>query len=173
MQLSNYGLVLEALETKHLETVRTWRNSTLVNEFMEFKEEISVEQQQKWFRSLDPKTSCYFIIKSATKPIGLIHLNNINLATKQAEVGLFIGESAFIGTGITFGASLLILDLAFDHFELETIIAKVNESNENAIRYNAFLGFKKKNQLSIDFSNWALNREDYQLQKPKLENWLQ
>lgn len=172
MNLCNYGLVLEPLKQHHLETVRKWRNSELVNEFMEFKENISIDQQQKWFASLNPKTTNYFIIKSESIPIGLIHLNNINFELKQADVGLFIGEATFIGTGITFGASLLLLDIAFNHFQLEKVVAKVNESNENAIRYNTFLGFKKKEQLSIDFSNWELNKKDYYLNKSKIENWL-
>jgi UDP-4-amino-4,6-dideoxy-N-acetyl-beta-L-altrosamine N-acetyltransferase len=172
MNLSNFGVELEPLNALHLETIRTWRNSELVNEFMEYKEVISAEQQAKWFASLDPKTTHYFIIKSASKPIGLIHLNAIDIHSKQAEVGLFIGDASCLGTGITFGASVLLLDLAFTHFQLEKVVAKVNDSNLNAIRYNSFFGFKKSKQINAEFSFWELTKSDYYGNKPKIEKGL-
>jgi UDP-4-amino-4,6-dideoxy-N-acetyl-beta-L-altrosamine N-acetyltransferase len=172
MLLSQYGITLEPLTLNHLELVRNWRNSPLVNEFMEFKEQISEEQQLHWFTSLDTKTAHYFVIKSESKPIGVIHLNAINFETKQAEVGLFIGEPQFIGTGITFGASLLLLNLAFKHFKLEKVIAKINNAHTNAIRYNQFIGFKRLTYGTSDFSMWELSLENYSNNKLKLENYL-
>jgi len=172
MLLSHYHITLEPLDLTNLERVRNWRNSPLVNEFMEFKEQISEEQQLHWFTNLDPKTAHYFIIKSQSEPIGVIHLNNIDFNLKQAEVGLFIGEPKFIGTGVTFGASLLLLDLAFKHFKLEKVIAKINNAHTNAIRYNQFIGFKRLTYGTSDFSMWELSLENYTNNKLKLENFL-
>jgi RimJ/RimL family protein N-acetyltransferase len=137
---------------------------------MEYRTEISVEQQQLWFANIDSKKEYYFIIKKNLSSIGMIHVNKINSELKSGEVGLFIGENKFQGTGIAFGASLNLLDFVFDELKLNEVFAKVNNSNKNAILYNAFIGFTEEKPLNSDFKMWKLTHETYKKTKAKIEN---
>lgn len=170
--LNKYNILLEPLNIDSLETLRLWRNSDSVSEFMEHKKEISKEEQQLWFANIDSKKEFYFIIKKDQFSIGMIHINKINFESKSAEVGLFIGEKKFQGTGITFGASLNLLDFAFDELKLKEVFAKVNSANKNAILYNSFLGFNEEYVLNIDFTMWKLTHETYKKNKSKIEKCL-
>lgn len=168
MLLNKYSIELEQLTVASIEQVRQWRNSAAVSNFMEFKKEISTEEQRIWFDQINPKTEFYFIIKKEDYPIGLIHLNRINSETKSGEVGLFIGETQFHGTGITWGASLSLLDFAFEKIQLEEVVAKVNPANTEAIRYNSFLGFIESHSIQNNFTLWKLSKENYYKNKEKI-----
>lgn len=170
--LNKYNILLEPLNSTTLETLRLWRNSASVAQFMEHKKEISKEEQQLWYANIDPTKEFYFIIKKDLLAIGMIHINKINCESKSAEVGLFIGENNFQGTGIAFGASLNLLDFAFDELNLTEVFAKVNSANKNAIRYNSFLGFTEEYALNIDFTMWKLTHETYKKNKGKIEKSL-
>ena len=170
--LNKYNILLEPLNSDTIETLRLWRNSASVSQFMEYKKEISKEEQQLWFANIDPKKEYYFIIKKDNFPLGMIHINKINSELKSAEVGLFIGENNFQGTGIAFGASLNLLDFAFDELNLNEVFAKVNFANKNAIMYNSFLGFIEESPVNTDFSIWKLTYETYKKNKAKIEKCL-
>lgn len=170
--LNKYNILLEPLNIKTLEKLRLWRNSASVAQFMEHKKEISKEEQQLWFANIDPAKEFYFIIKKDHLAIGMIHINKINSESKSAEVGLFIGENNFQGTGIAFGASLNLLDFAFYELDLHEVFAKINSANKNAIRYNSFLGFIEESKLNNDFTIWKLTPETYKKNKVKIEKYL-
>ncbi|MEO0038058.1 MAG: hypothetical protein RIQ59_1269 [Bacteroidota bacterium] len=172
MILNNYNITLETLSEDKLEILRLWRNNEYVSKYMEFKEEISKEQQINWFTNINQEKEHYFIISKDNVLIGLIHINKINTEERNGEVGLFIGNKNFTGTGITIGASLNLLDFAFEKLQLKEVFAKINNANNNAIKYNSFLGFSSSHSLNKEFTLWKLTKESYQYSKPKLVNYI-
>ncbi len=171
--IANYGIILEPLKINTIETVRLWRNQIEVSQFMEFRNEISKEEQLIWFQKIQKTNSEYYLIKKEEHYIGLIHLNPIDFRTKSAEAGLFIGNNKFNGTGITLGASILLLEHAFNKLGLESIFAKVKNSNSNAIKYNKLLGFMEDKPHNTEFTIYKLKKEQFYNIKPKLINLLQ
>lgn len=165
--MKKFNLELTPLKKEDLETVRMWRNDADIAQFMEYQENITPEQQIEWFNSLDEKTT-YFIIQSNTKKIGLINLKNIDLVQQTAESGLFIGNKSFMGTGITLGASIILLDYAFEKLNLNTVTAKVNKKNSDAKMYNELIGFTCQSSLNDQFCHWTLDKEVYMTNRPKL-----
>ncbi len=168
MELKDYGITLEPLNIESIETVRIWRNQTQVNQFMDYQKIISKEDQLDWFKNIQNSNSAYYIIKKGNDQIGMIHLNQINNATKSAEAGIFIGNNDFNGTGITLGASILLLDYAFTTLNLEIIYAKVKNNNSNAIKYNQLLGFTEDKAFNSEFTIWKLKSPAFFDIKPKL-----
>lgn len=164
--MKGFGLELVPITEELLETVRLWRNDAVVAQFMEFKQEISVSDQQKWFNSI--QNDYYFVIKSAETPIGLIDLKKIDRYTKSAESGLFIGNKPFLQSGIALGASILLLDFAFGELKLNTVTAKIKKDNSEAEKYNQFLGFKRMETIRGDFQYWELKKELYFINREKL-----
>lgn len=141
--------------------VRCWRNMPEISGNMEFRDPIGAEAQQAWFRSLAGNECYYFIITTAGKDIGLVHLNLFNRQKGSANVGLFIADAGFLGTGAAVAASVLILDFAFAHLELNTVTAKVKNTNATAIHYNDFLGFTLSETLNLEFRRYSLSSGTY------------
>lgn len=161
---------IEPLAQNHLELVRFWRNQDSVRLNMEFQEVITAEMQWNWFRNLEKDTTRkYFVFSQNLVPIGLVHLAEIDSLSKSAQVGLFVGNEKFHGTGSAITASLYILDLAFGELGLETLFAKVKSSNQQAIQYNSFLGFQRIKKASELFEVYALNKEQFVKNRPRLE----
>lgn len=168
--MKGFGLELKPLSESTLEQVRRWRNDKQTARHMEFRNEISIEGQQKWFSSI--QNAYYFVIYSGSVPIGLIDLKKIDPDKKTAESGLLIGNKDFIGTGITLGASILLLDFAFDQLKLETVTAKIRKENQEAEKYNQLLGFEPEQSINAEFRIWVITKEMYQKKKTTLVSFL-
>lgn len=157
--MKGFGIELEILSLKTLETVRQWRNDDETSQFMEFREVITEEEQQKWFSSI--QNAYYFVIKANSTEVGLIDLKKIDPVNKTAESGLLIGNKSFVGTGIALGASVLLLDFAFGELGLETVTAKISRKNTEAQKYNQLLGFAKKSSVNEEFDSLILSKERF------------
>lgn len=168
--MKGFGLELKPLSESTLEQVRQWRNDGQTNRYMEFRSEISMEDQKKWFSSI--QNAHYFIIYSDAVPVGLIDLKKIDSDRKTAESGLLIGNKDFIGTGIALGASILLLDFAFNQLGLETVTAKINKKNSEAEKYNQLLGFELNQSMNSEFRIWVITKEVYLKKKTILVSFL-
>lgn len=162
LDLSQSGIAIKALTLADIELVRQWRNSPSILNNMEYQLEISVEKQFLWFNSLPNQTCYYFIIWVNEVKVGLVHLNKFENNT--AHVGLFIGNESYVGTGVSLGASVLILSFAFEELQLNQLFAKVKITNQIAIGYNQSLGFEFSNALNDTFSEFIITKQKY-LQK--------
>lgn len=142
MIIEKYGIVLRKLESDaDLELVRTWRNSPEVNQFMFFRDHITIEMQKNWFNKINNEENYFFILEFENKKIGLINLKDINYRSKEAESGFFIGELDYRDGTIGVQAYFALLDFAFDDLGLEKIIASVRTDNKKAIAFNKGAGF--------------------------------
>lgn len=169
--MKGFGVELVPLNSAHLEMVRLWRNDEQVAHFMEFQSHIDEQAQQTWFSNL--QNAHYFVFYTQEVPIGLINLKEVDLVGGTAEAGLLIGNAAFRGTGVALGASILLLDYAFDQLGLSIINAKMHHTHTDAIAYNQFLGFQFEKPLSESFQLWVLTKEIYLQKRENLVKLLQ
>ena len=169
---SNYGIQLIPLDMESAMLVRNWRNKEEVKSYMDFKGNITEELQKKWFKEINEKGDYYFIIEKDKTKIGLIHLNRFNVNKTTAYAGLFIGESKFLGTGVTLAASILLLDFAFNDLKLEKVFAKVHPNNKSAIQYNESLGFQRFSIENKFFLKLSLKKKVYQKKRKILSQFL-
>lgn len=156
----NSTVYFEKLSHSKIELLRNWRNQNFVLEQMEFQDFISPEEQETWFESMKNNSSYeYYIFGIEHEPVGLVHLAEIDKINKSATVGLFIGNASYIGTGIAFDASSFIIKRAFDELALETLFAKVKNTNHPALQYNAFLGFQFLKKANEEFGIYELKKK--------------
>lgn len=160
--MGNNRLKLIPLDIETAELVRVWRNSTSINQFMDFQEQITFEQQITWFNSLKCSGNFYFSINFDHQPIGMTHLDRICKKSNSAYAGLFIGDNSYQGTGTSVYASLLLLDFGFNKLKLDCIYAKVKRTNTVAINYNKSIGFKFDKIESTDFDRYVISKEVYE-----------
>jgi RimJ/RimL family protein N-acetyltransferase len=160
--IRKYGLVLQRIKTEHIEMLREWRNDPKIKKHMFFQAMITAEMQQQWYESINNDQNYYFIIYIDTVPCGLISISSIDFENKNAFAGLFIYDDKYLGTDVPVRASLSILDIFFGFTNIESIYAKVRDSNIVAHLYNTSLGFKRIKKIELGQGyEYCLKRENY------------
>ncbi|MBS1617015.1 MAG: GNAT family N-acetyltransferase [Bacteroidetes bacterium] len=162
MIIRKYGLELVRLRTDHIEMIRQWRNDPKIQKHMFFQATITAEMQQRWYESVNNDQNYYFLIYKDRQPCGLISISSIDFDMRNAFAGLFIYDDRYIGTDVPVRASLSILDVFFTFTNLESIYAKVRDSNLVAHLYNTSLGFKRMKKIELGQGyEYCLKRENY------------
>ena len=138
-----------------------WRNHPNIRQWMFTKESISLDDHLKYIDSLNTKDDrLYFLIKKASKPIGVIDFTNIDHLNKTAEFGLY-ADPALKGIGNQLMES--IIDYAFNTLYLKKLIAEVFEQNHAAIKLYKRYNFKKVTMKQVNNRNvihMELNNEN-------------
>lgn len=171
LRLERYGIVLRQIEADDLEKLRLWRNSHVVARYMAYREEITSEMQQLWFRGVCERGDLYFVICEAGRELGLINLKDIDLQTGEAEGGIYLAREEYCNSLTPVRAVLCLFDFAFEVLRLKRIMAHVLDENKRAIRFNHMLGYKAT-EVVVNQSNrrYYLEREEYlQRVQPKLK----
>lgn len=170
--IERFGICLDPLTLEMAMLIREWRNSPKVNHFMDFKAQITKEQQEQWFEAAVTSNNFYLTIRKGSTPIGLIHLDRFDADKNSAYAGLFIGNEEFEGTGIAFKASIALLEFAFEELKLKTVFAKVHKENSVAIVYNKNLGFEDDGKESESFHRLKINSISFYEKRSYLLNLL-
>ncbi len=173
MIVKGYGIELERLQKGDLELVRNWRNADHVKRYMEFRETITPEMQEKWFSSIDTIYHNYFIILVNKEKIGLIYGSNIDWEKNETgNGGIFIWDINYQKTTIPLRASLLLTDLSF-LLGFERTFAKVLKDNVQAISYNLNLGYELMPGQENNYNQqYLLQKENYFTKTEKLRRTL-
>lgn len=162
MRLEGYGIVLERLKEDDIELVRQMRNSDHVRNYMEYRNIISTEQQQKWFASINNEYNNYFLIISNGVKCGLISGADIDWEQRVTRNGgLFIWDEKYQGTSVPVAASLLLTHLSFLIGFRMTYIRTL-KSNQRAVSYNTQFGYVlEPGQESVDNQLYSLTAERF------------
>jgi RimJ/RimL family protein N-acetyltransferase len=149
------------LQQENLELVRQWRNSPRISQFMEYREYITPEMQQKWFDSVNNDHNLYLIVEHEYKKIGLINAKGIDWEQASIEGGIFFWEEEVYNTPIPAFVSILFAELMIRILRL-TVYAHVLKTNDRAIRYNLQLGFELcPGQENVENQQYVLTPEKY------------
>jgi RimJ/RimL family protein N-acetyltransferase len=167
MIISKGNIVFRRLIHSDIELLRSWRNSADVSQFMEYREHITKEMQEAWFKSVDNIYNLYFIIEYKGVKIGLINGKDINWDTLSMETGVFIAVKKYLNTEVPLLAVLIFGELGVVTFRLKAY-AHILKSNSRARRYNRFIGFELcEGQESVDNQLYVMTKESY-LRKSRL-----
>ena len=156
------------LQQEDLELVRQWRNSPLISQHMEYREYITQEMQQEWFRSINNDYNLYLLIEHDYKKIGMINAKNINWEEASIEGGIFFWEEEVYNSPIPAFVSILFAELMIRILHLR-IYAHILRTNDRAIRYNLQLGFELcPGQEDVENQEYLLTPERYLEKSVKL-----
>lgn len=167
MIISKGNIVFRRLIHDDIELLRNWRNSSQVNQFMEYREYITPEMQEKWFKSVNNNDNLYLIIEYKNEKIGLLNGKNIDWRKRTMEAGVFFANEKYISTEVPILTVLIFGELGIMTFGL-TPYAHILKTNKRAIRYNKFIGFKLcEGQDDVENQLYVMTKESY-LKKSKL-----
>ncbi len=168
MKIIGYGIELHRLTEDDIELVRKHRNSTTINQFMEFRDTISKEQQKQWFQSINNLNNNYYIIIHQNNKIGLIYGAEIKWdILETGNGGIFIWDTNYWDSMIPACASILLTDTSI-LLGLKKTYIKVLKENKKAIAFNKMLGYKICKNQSQSNQQYVLAINDYKLKREKL-----
>lgn len=139
--LDNYNVILRQLTHSKIELIRKWRNHPKIQQFMEYRDEITPEMQEKWFNRINNSNNYFFIIEYENRDIGLINIRDIDNERTYGESGIFIWDENVYGHGIAVKAGLCMYDFAFNELNLKFLIAHIFNTNPASIKYHQKFGF--------------------------------
>lgn len=144
---------------EHLEMVRRWRNDPAVSRYMEARQHITPEMQQRWFDSLDPARQFYFVIEASSRPLGVAQLKNRDAVLRTAESGIYIARPELRGRRFGLEAYQALLRFGFVDLDLLTVGAHILSDNPASIRFHEALGFVRvANQEAVYNQQYTLDR---------------
>ena len=90
LTLTGYGVTLRRLTHDKIEKLRQWRNDPKIQQYMNYREYITSEMQERWFQTINNDNNLYFIIEYEGKEVGIINIKDIDYENKRGERGIFI-----------------------------------------------------------------------------------
>lgn len=83
---------LRAAERKDLPTFVRWINDPEVTQYLDLEGPMSMEQEEKWFESLPDGTRVFSIETEEGKLIGNMGILSLDWTSRNACLGIMIGE---------------------------------------------------------------------------------
>ena len=132
------------LSRKEALMVLSWRNHPKIATHMIRSSQISCEEHLSFLKNLfGSHNKAYYLVFNMTVPIGVIYLNPINWALKEAELGLYQAPDQK-------GYGILLMELleyvAFNLLKLKRLIARAKSSNSKAIKLYEKFSYVPKDQ---------------------------
>lgn len=161
-ELKGFGVVLKPMSQGDLGRVRKWRNADHVRENFEYQKEITEADQEKWYAEMDAEKNWYWVIWVGEKPIGVVHAKEIDWEKRNAEAGIFIGETSYLRTPFPAAAILVMMDYVFGEMKFRALFAKIKRGAEQNENLNIRLGYRLlPDQASSDFLRYQCLPQDY------------
>ena len=162
MVIRKYGLELREVEFEDIEMIRQHRNSEAIRNKMIYRKTITRKEQLEWFKEVKGLKHSYYLIYKNDIALGLINGRNIDHEKKTSEGGIFIWDknSSYETTIL---ASIILNDWNFFFNDFNLNYAQVLKSNQQAISYNKFMGYKlaKRKHENPDVIWMEQSKEDY------------
>jgi hypothetical protein len=162
MIIKKYGIELHRLKEDNVEMLRQKRNEKSIREKMFYQEEISFDEQLKWFKSINNIYNYYFVIHYKDEQIGLIHGKVLSYEARIAEGGIFLWNENYHNSVIPILSSVCMADITFLIMQMNKTLAEVRSDNNVALDYNLKLGYEIKEELKVEGKiKLELTKESY------------
>ncbi|WP_024867400.1 GNAT family N-acetyltransferase [Butyrivibrio sp. FCS014] len=142
---------LRPIEEADFPLVVEWRNKDRIRNNHVYRKDFTVEGMKTWKETmLDTGKVVQLVICENgrdNRPIGCLHLRDINREEDSAEYGIFIGEEDALGLGYGSEAAVLATEYARDELGLKKLILRAFAFNTVAIRSYQHAGFAKTADL--------------------------
>ena len=158
---AKYGVSLQPIKSEQIEMVRSWRNRADIREKMLTRDEITTEQQLKWFNAIGKADNLvYFVAFFKALPIGVASAINIDPERKFCEPGMYIAEPKYQGNIVPFCVAFALNDFLFEELRLRVLNGKVFKSNNESMRFHLACGYQVVEDSS-DLVRLELNKKNY------------
>lgn len=131
---------------EEVEQFTRWLNDFDITDYVgKSNQVITFSGEKEWLDKAvsKPGAQAFFIVELATdKLIGVISLENFDYTSRNATLGIFIGEKDYHSKGYGTEAINLILEYGFKYLNLHSIKLDLVSANERAHKSYLKCGFK-------------------------------
>ena len=167
-----FGVNLHRVRHADIETLRQWRNSEVVSQWLVGRQQITPEMQEVWFSRLDPDKQFYYVIEYNGGKLGLVNIKNVE--NGSGEGGIFIADESYQDAGIGLRAMVAMYDFGFLVLGLREITALILSTNNRAIRVNQAIGAVcDPGQEGVDTPKWRILPDAYWAKTKRLREFWQ
>jgi RimJ/RimL family protein N-acetyltransferase len=142
MRITKYGITLHLLKEADIEMVRQWRNDPSVVRNYEYREVITPEMQNEWFRSVNNNNNLYLIIEYEGQKIGVVNAKNIDYEKRTCESGIFIPDGKYSQTFLPGLVMIMTVELGFRMFGWDRGYAHVLKTNSAVKSMTTSFGYE-------------------------------
>lgn len=136
---------LKDMTQDDIEMVRNWRNSPDVARYMYTEDQITAEQQQRWFDKIKNDLTCrYWVIWYNEKPLGVASLMGINKELSSCYWAFYLGDVSVQGAGIGSKVEYNVLEYVFNELKLNKLRCEVLTFNDKVITMHEKFGFRRE-----------------------------
>lgn len=173
--IHKYGVTLRRLTHDKIELVRYWRTHPKIAQYMEYRGEITPEQQEAWFARINNSgKDFYFIIEVDDKEIGLTNIKDVDFEKGEGEPGIFIWDDDYIETDVPMRASYCLGYFIWEILELKREVIHVLKDNPRAIKYNLSFGYKLSEGQENEYNQeYTLDRDTYYEKTARMRRFLE
>lgn len=113
----------------------------------------SFAEVNMWYDAVlrSPSQKVFAIKTVDTEHIGVIELVDIDLRTRNCELGIFIGDGNFLDKGFGHDAVKVMLDFCFKQLNMNKVAVKIIEYNKKSMEFFKKFGFKEEGILREDY----------------------
>lgn len=147
------------------EMVRVGRNKDFVRNNHVYREIISMEEHEAWFREVCSPLHYILVIHYRDRDVGIVIVKDFLPDRMMPRCGAFIWDEDFIGTKVPILSILIALDFFFYTVGISGTESVVLKSNSAAIKMNQFFGFEfteRDNEsfnITMDHKTYMKNRD--------------
>ncbi len=149
----NLDIYLRKMTLEDTDAIIKWRNSDSVRPYFIYQEPFTKEGHLHWIKTMiEPGHGYQFMICDIKthESIGSAYLRYLDPIHNKIEYGLFIGENRLRGKGIGSQATLLTLQFAFQHLNVNKVHSKVLKINQMSNGMCNHLGWQTEGILRED-----------------------
>jgi RimJ/RimL family protein N-acetyltransferase len=149
-------LRLRAAEKADIPRFVIWLNDPEVRQFLLMAYPLSQAFEEKWFASMLDRGMAEQVLVIERKigaeyePIGNTSFMNVDWVSRNAEIGIFLGEKNIWGQGYGRETMRLMLRHGFNNMNLHRIYLRVYEHNMRGIKAYEHAGFVHEGRLRQD-----------------------
>jgi diamine N-acetyltransferase len=149
-------LRLRAAEKADIPRFVIWLNDPEVRQFLLMAYPLSQAFEEKWFESMVDRGMAEQVLVIERKmdaeyePIGNTSFMNVDWVSRNAEIGIFLGEKNVWGQGYGRETMRLMLRHGFNNMNLHRIYLRVYEHNMRGIKAYEHAGFVHEGRLRQD-----------------------
>lgn len=128
-----------------------WINDLNNNQYLHYNLPLEYKKTLEWYLANVSNNNRYdAVIEADGVAVGIIGLLEIDYKNLKAEYYITLGEQNYKGKGISYKASLLLLEYAFFELKINKVYLYTEVDNIPAQRLFEKVGFKKEGLLKED-----------------------
>ena len=148
--LTGKRVSLRPFEREDAERYREWVNDAAVMSLVDRVLPVTAEEHHRWYENIIAnRRAVIFAVEAlpAKQFIGCIWLHDIDYRHRHAELRIVVGDKQYWGKGIGQEAIFLLVQFAFQQFNLHKLYAYVLANNARALGAFDNVGFVREGNL--------------------------